>query len=363
MGSTEGGDLEAAGRQPQHGGEARRHGRHVAGRPGSGGAAASGGRRPRGLDRLGARGGPGRAAQAAPHREAHLRQDGGGTRLRGVLRFRLEARGAMEGRARARLPPRRLPRARLGARHGAGGLRELPLRGSRRPAGHEAARGDAAALQRPLLRRDVLGAARVPVRRAARRVRADRPGAGAHRPGQRHRGGQDGARRGDRVRAVLAVPGPLPLREPPLQPLFRQREGLRGERRRAPAPQPARPGAVRRLAGGAQRDAAPGLRAGQRVVEMPGRQGRGRGARRGPGGHDGAAGRPVRRGQVGGGRALPARPGASRGTARRERRAARRPRRPRRPLRLRPARRGGGPRCPLAIRRPRRWWRRASAAP
>lgn len=40
-----------------------------------------------------------------------------------------------------------------------------------------------------------------------------------------------------------------------------------------------------------------------------------------------------------------------------------RPRRPRRPLRLRPARRGGGPRCPLAIRRPRRWWRRASAAP
>ncbi len=97
-----------------------------------------------------------------------------------------------------------------------------------------------------------------------------RPGGDGAR--QRHRGGQDGTRRGHGIEAVLAVQSPLPLREPVLQPLFGKREGLRRERRGVPPAQPPRPRACVRRAPRAQRVPRRGVREGQRGGALPRRQ-------------------------------------------------------------------------------------------
>ncbi len=67
-------------------------------------------------------------------------------------------------------------------------------------------------------------------------------------------------------------------------PLLGQREGLGGERRRVPPPQPARPRPLRRLARGAERPAREGVRAPASRVGVQGRAAGRRGASRGPGG-------------------------------------------------------------------------------
>ena len=66
--------------------------------------------------------------------------------------------------------------------------------------------------------------------------------------------------------------GPLPLREPVLQPLFGKREGLRRERRGVPPAQPPRPRAGVRHASRAQRVPRRGVREGQRGGALPRRQ-------------------------------------------------------------------------------------------
>ena len=120
-------------------------------------------------------------------------------------------------------------------------------------------------------------------------------------PRQRHRGGQDGPRRGHRVEAVLAVQGPLPLRGQVLQPLLRQREGLRRERRGVLAAQPPGAGPVLRVDGGAQPLPRRGVRRAQRRLARPRRQAGARGPRRRPRRDARAARRPLRRGEVGAG--------------------------------------------------------------
>lgn len=144
---------------------------------------------------------------------------------------------------------RGLPGAGVAGRHLPGRLRQLP-RGRRGGAPRpEAARLHAAALQRQAVRGDEVAEGRVPVRRARRGVRPLGPRAAGGGARQRHRGRQDGPRGGGRVEAVLPVQGALPLREPLLQPLLGQREGLRRERGGVPAPQPPRPGPLVRLDG------------------------------------------------------------------------------------------------------------------
>lgn len=132
-------------------------------------------------------------------------------------------------------------------------------------------------------------------------LRAGRARAGGARSRQRHRGGQDVARGGDGVPPVLPVPCPLPLREPLLQPVLRQREGLRGERRRLHPEKPARPRAVGRVPRGAERAAGGRVRAAERRLAVPRRAPGYRGSRRGPRGDGRASGGPLRRRQVGAG--------------------------------------------------------------
>ncbi len=371
MGSAQGRDLQEAGREPQHGGQVRRHGRHVAVRPSRRGSPASRNGCLRGLARRPAGGGPGRAEETAPHRQEDLRQAGGRAGLRGLLLVGVPLRGEVEGGERGPVRARRLPGARVGAGSRPGRLRQLPLRDRRGRARHEAARSHPAPFQRALLQGDVLRALGVPLRRAAPHLRVDRPGPGAARAGQRDRGGEDGARAGHRVRPVLPVQGPLPMREPLPQPLFGQREGLGGERRGVPEAQPPGAAALRRLPGRAQRDAPRGLRAGERRRALPRRQADRRGASRGPLVHAGPSGgrvrlREVGQGQVGqarlrGGLRQPllrgaglARPGARRWRTRRERRGARRAR----PQGGRAAKVLGGTArwCATRPRPYRRWW-------
>lgn len=193
----------------------------------------------------------------------------------------------------------RVPRARVGAGHGAGRLRELPGDGRGTHGRPEAPGGDAAALQRPLLRRPAVREGRGLLPGPEGGLRADRARAAPARARQRHRGRQDGVRQGHGVEALLPVPGALPLREPLLQPLLREREGVGGERRGLPAPQPPRPGPRGGLAGRAQREARVRLRPHQRRSEEQGGQEDRGGAPGGSRGHAGAARHAVRRGQVG----------------------------------------------------------------
>ena len=161
-------------------------------------------------------------------------------------------------------------------------LRQLPCRHRRRGARPQAAGGDAAALERPPVRRGALAGVGVHVRGAGRDIRALGARPQGDGPRQRHRGGQDGPRRGHRVEAVLAVQGPLPLRGQVLQPLLRQREGLRRERRRVLAAQPLGSGPVLRVDGGAQPLPRRGVRRAQRRLARPRRQAGARGPRRRP---------------------------------------------------------------------------------
>lgn len=215
------------------------------------------------MDRGRSRGRPRGPEEAAPHRQADLRQARRRARLRRLVLHRAEVRPRAQA-CPGRGGRRGVPRARVGARHLPGRFRELPRRGRREDPRPQAAGRDAPALERPAVRRPHVAEVGVPVRRAAR----DLPPLGL-RPGgdgarQRHRGGQDGARRGHGIEAVLAVQGPLPLREPVLQPLFGKREGLRRERRGVPPAQPPRPRAGVRHAPRAQRVPRRGMREDQR---------------------------------------------------------------------------------------------------
>lgn len=137
------------------------------------------------------------------------------------------------------------------------------------------------------------------MRRAARDLSPLGPRPGGDGARQRHRGGQDGARRGHGIEAVLAVQGPLPLREPVLQPLFGKREGLRRERRGAPPAQPPRPCVGVRRASRVRRVPRRGAREGQRGGALPRRQAARRGLPGGPRRHARPSRRGVRRGEVG----------------------------------------------------------------
>ena len=148
--------LEARGRlsaprEPEHRGEVRRNGGRVARRadaPEEGQARARG---QRGVGRGRPRGRPRGPEEAAPHRQADLRQAGRRARLRRVLhraevRPRAQARPGGGGRRGA-------PRARVGARHLPGRFREPPRRGRWEGPRPQAAGRDAPALERPAVRR------------------------------------------------------------------------------------------------------------------------------------------------------------------------------------------------------------------
>lgn len=244
------------------------------------------------------RGRPRGPEEAAPHSQADLRQARRRARLRRLLLHRAEVRPRAQARPGGG-GRRGVPRARVGARHLPGRFRELPRRGRREDPRPQAAGRDASALERPAVRRPHVAEVGVPVRRAARDLPPLGPRPGGDGARQRHRGGQDGTRRGHGIEAVLAVQGPLPLREPVLQPLFGKREGLRRERRGVPPAQPPRPRACVRRAPRAQRVPRRGVREGQRGGALPRRQAARGGLPGGPRRHARPSRRGVRRGEVG----------------------------------------------------------------
>lgn len=222
------------------------------------------------------RGRPRGPEEAAPHSQADLRQARRRARLRRLLLHRAEVRPRAQARPGGG-GRRGVPRARVGARHLPGRFRELPRRGRREDPRPQAAGRDASALERPAVRRPHVAEVGVPVRRAARDLPPLGPRPGGDGARQRHRGGQDGTRRGHGIEAVLAVQSPLPLREPVLQPLFGKREGLRRERRGVPPAQPPRPRACVRRAPRAQTRSSPrGARGStrRRAAATAGRTGR-----------------------------------------------------------------------------------------
>lgn len=220
------------------------------------------------MGRVGPGGRPRRAAQAAPHRQEDLRPAGRGEGLRRLLLDRPALRARVEARPLGRRG-RGLPGAGVGAGHLPGGLRQLPRRRRGRGACPQAAGGDASPLQRQAVRRPEVAEVGVPVRGARGGLLALGPRPEGAGPGQRDRGGQDGPRRGDGVRAVLPVQGALPRRVEVLQPILGQREGVGGERGRLPEAQPPRAGAQGRVARRAERPAGGGVRAPERRGEVP----------------------------------------------------------------------------------------------
>ena len=171
-----------------------------------------------------ARGGRGRAPQAAPHGEEGLRRARRRGGLRGVaLDGRALREGVEGGAARAR---RRLPRARVAGGQRPGGPRRV-LRRHRRRAGAAARPGRLL----PALQRAPRGAhqgAEVRERLLGPRggLPRDRPRPARARARQRHRVRAQGRGRGPRERAVLRAAGALRLLRllprPPLGP----REGV-----------------------------------------------------------------------------------------------------------------------------------------
>lgn len=137
------------------------------------------------------------------------------------------------------------------------------------------------------------------LRGARRDIRGGRARAAPRRARQCHRGGADALRQGDGVQALLPAQGPLPLRGQVLQPRFRKREGIGGERRGVPAPQPPRPRALRAEPRCAELDAALRLQEGQRHGEEQAARTRAQGLRRGPRGDDGPSGRALRLREMG----------------------------------------------------------------
>ena len=200
-----------------------------------------------------------RAPQAAPHRQEDLRQARGRARLGGVVLNGAALRAGVEARA-GRGSGRGLP-GRVGSGHLPGGLRQLPRRRRGRGAGPQAAGGDPSPLQRRAVLRAEVSEVGVSVRGARGGLLALGPRPEGAGPGQRDRGGRDGPRRGDGVRAVLPVQGALPRRVEVPRPLLGQREGVGGERGRLPEAQPPRAGAQGRVARRAERPAGGGVRA------------------------------------------------------------------------------------------------------
>lgn len=184
------------------------------------------------------------APQAAPYRQTRVRQARRGGGIPGLLLVGAALREEVARGASVRR--RRVPRARLARRRHAGRFRrgrrhdrrrgrQGPLPGRHVPALEHAVRGRDAGRERGMR---VRGAGPDP-----RPHRHGSPRAGArqhHRRGPPRRVGQ--GHRGARVRHVLR---PLPARDEVLQPVFRQREGIRRERGRLPAPQPHGPQAQR----------------------------------------------------------------------------------------------------------------------
>ena len=185
------------------------------------------------------------------------------------------------------------------------------------------------------------------LRGSRRGLRARRQGAARDGARQRDRGRSDALREGDRVAAVLAAEGALPLRVEVLQPPLGKREGVRRERRRLPSQEPPRSRPVRRVRGRTQREVACRLRAhqlhlaqqvqGAHDEDVPRRlrgdgvpPGRALRLRRVAGGEVGQAGLRPRRRQLLLRRARLARPGPRRGSPRQQRRHTRGPQSPRR---------------------------------
>lgn len=113
------------------------------------------------------RGRPRGPEEAAPHRQADLRQARRRARLRRLVLHRAEVRPRAQARPGGG-GRRGVPRARVGARHLPGRFRELPRRGRREDPRPQAAGRDAPALERPAVRRPHVAEVGVPVRRAAR---------------------------------------------------------------------------------------------------------------------------------------------------------------------------------------------------
>ena len=176
----------------------------------------------------------------------------------------------------------RLPRARVGAGHRPGRLRQLRGGGFRGEAALEAAGAHLAPLERALRRRRHVAALRMHVRGPGRHLRVDRALAARARARQRHGGWPARSRGGHRVAPLLAVPRPLPHGKPLLQPQLGQREGLRGERRGVPEEEPPRAGAPGRLPRRAERAAARRVRPPERRIAGARRPAHAGGARRGP---------------------------------------------------------------------------------
>lgn len=139
------------------------------------------------------RGRPRGPEEAAPHRQADLRQARRRARLRRLLLHRAEVRPRAQARPGGG-GRRGVPRARVGARHLPGRFRELPRRGRREDPRPQAAGRDASALERPAVRRPHVAEVGVPVLRAARDLPPLGPRPGGDGARQRHRGGQDGTR-------------------------------------------------------------------------------------------------------------------------------------------------------------------------
>ena len=174
------------------------------------------------------------SAKAAPYGEADLRQARRGGGPRRILRDGLQVRAGVEAGAEA-VARRWLPRARLGAGDHAGRLRQLRRHSRGQEPRVRAARGRAPAIEVEVLRGNGVREGGVLLRGARRGPRARRQGAARDGARQRDRGRSDALREGDRVAAVLAAEGALPLRVEVLQPPLGKREGVRRERRRLPS--------------------------------------------------------------------------------------------------------------------------------
>lgn len=230
------------------------------------------------------------APQAAPYRQTRVRQARRGGGLRGLVlvgaALREEvARGASVRRrrlSRARLERRRhAGRFRRGRRHDRRGRRQGALPGRHVPALEHAVRGRDAGRERGMR-----------VRGAGPDLRPHRHGSPRAGARQRHRCGPprrvEQGRRGSRVRHVLR---PLPARDEVLQPVFRQREGIRRERGRLPAAQPHGPQAQRGESQAADEASAVEVRRDRGRGPLPFRQAGTRAVRRGARGTAAAAAR------------------------------------------------------------------------
>ena len=162
----------------------------------------------------------------------------------------------LQAREARRIPGRPVPRPGLGAGTGPSRLRRGGLLRVRRPHAAELLRARIPLLQRRA-RPGVPGRERrVRVPGPEADIRARRRRSRQDRLRQRHRHRPRGLRRGSHHRAARQVRGPLRLRVLILQPEFRPREGLRGERGGVHQAQPAGPHAAAHQRRGVQQEPA-----------------------------------------------------------------------------------------------------------